>query len=331
MSEMTSALKEQYLIAVKVAGLGLGRVDYIDDTITLDARAAALFDLPAEEASPRGDLHARIHPEDRAKIDYQVDILLDPDKDDFIDVQHRVLHGNGDVVWVSARKQVSFEDGPDGQRPVRGLVAIMDISEHKAALAHNTFLMRELTHRSRNLLSVVQGLVRRTLRSGPSETFEERLLQRLEGLARNSDALSEDAWRHADLKQLAIAQLSGFVDPHGSRLRLEGGSAKLDAAQAQAIGMAFHELATNAVKYGALSSSDGQIILNAGPSEDDEATFEVTWTEVGGPSVTAPSHAGFGTTVLTDLVAGAVNGSVDVSYPARGLVWRLRMPNRDLS
>ena len=330
MSEAEADLREQYLVAAKVAGLGLGRVDYTDDTITLDPRAAEIFDLPTDVAIARAQLHDRIHPEDRAKIDYQVSALLNPAGDDYIDVQHRVVHDNGDVLWVNARKQVTFETTAEGLVPMRGVVSIMDISAYKAAQDHNAVLMDELNHRSKNLLAVVMGLVRSTLRTGPPETFEQRLSPRLNGLIRNADTLSKEAWQHADLNDIAVSQLSAFVSPTGDRLHLNGPPAKLTGSAAQSVGMAFHELATNAVKYGALSTDTGRIEVTWGPKTAAPDVFELIWIERDGPRIEAPTTAGFGKSVTTDLVAASVSGEVEITYPPEGLMWRLTMPMAEL-
>ena len=101
---------------------------------------------------------------------------------------------------------------------------------------------------------------------------------------------------------------------------------KVKSAGAQAIGMAFHELATNAVKYGALSGSDGRITIAWGPASQDDGMSEISWTEVGGPPVSPPAREGFGQTVITDLAAAAVDGTVELTYLPEGVIWRLRLP-----
>ncbi|MBF9042608.1 PAS domain-containing protein [Rhodobacterales bacterium HKCCE4037] len=326
MRDMTASLKEEYLVAVEAAGLGLGQVDYVANTVMLDDRAAALLDLPADSPVPRGAMHDRIHPDDRDEVEKLLALLLEPTETHAIDVKHRVVHSDGTVVWVSVRKKVTFEDRGHGLEPVSGVLAIMDITEHKVAQEHNRFLIEELNHRSRNLLTVVQSIVRRTFRTGNADTFEERVSLRLNGLLRNAEALSKDTWQNADLEELALAQLSPFVQPDSVRVILNGPATSLPPTEAQAIGMAFHELATNAVKYGALSGPDGRIDLSWGVAEDDPAQFEIRWAEVGGPPVTEPEGAGFGTSVTTEQAAYAVKGKVSLTYPPEGVVWCLRMP-----
>lgn len=116
-----------YALGVAVPGIGLGTVYYLSDSITLDPRAAELFDLLADVPMSRDILPNRIHPDDRDDIHHHVEALLDPYGDDFIEVSHRIMQGNGNIVWVNARKQVTFSDPSNGASvAVSGLVAIMD-------------------------------------------------------------------------------------------------------------------------------------------------------------------------------------------------------------
>lgn len=333
MPENASAIDGKFELALKVSGLGLGTVDYVKDTITLDERAAEIFDLKAGVPLSRDALHERIHPEDWPEIDHQVEELLDPAYDDVIDVQHRVVHDNGDIVWVSARKQVNFAPAKSGETPVpvSGLVAIMDITQHKRDQEQIEYLMRELNHRSKNMLTVVQGLARQTFNSGPPESFQDRFSNRINGLVRNADALVRTTWRHADLEDLARAHLQAFTDFSQNRVVIEGPALSLDPTAAQAIGMALHELSTNAVKYGALSNDSGTVKLSWNQASDDPDVFEIVWQETGGPAVVEPERSGFGQTVMTDMAAASVDGDVEVDYPPEGLVWRLRMPKSALA
>ena len=324
-------LQDRYYLGVKVAGIGLGTVDFVADTITLDKRAAALFDLPADVAIPRHDLHARIHPEDWATLKYKVSELLDHDGAQFFEVVHRIVHGNGDIVWVNARKQIEFAKSPDGSDmvPVSGLVAIIDLTEHKKDQERVQFLLEELNHRSKNMLAVVQSIARRTFVSGDMDSFPERFNDRLVGLARNYDAMVKGAWQYADLSELVTSHISGFDDAAGRRVSLDGPIVKISPKEAQAIGLAFHELATNASKYGALSVETGAVAVRWQVGSDGRLT--ITWTERGGPEVQAPSRTGFGTKVIKDMAEASLAGSVDVLYRPEGVFWKLIYNPEDIS
>ncbi|SEW47658.1 Two-component sensor histidine kinase, contains HisKA and HATPase domains [Cognatiyoonia koreensis] len=322
-------LSNKFELGVKVAGIGLGSVDYLADTITFDTTAAELFDLPADKAVPRDLLHSRIHPEDWISIDYQVEDLLDPDKGaNFIDVQHRVVHRNGDVRWVSARKQVAFSPSKDGSQMVAqtGLVAILDITPHKQAQDRIQYLLEELNHRSKNMLTVVQSIARRTFSSGDPETALERFTNRLIGLGRNYDALVKGAWEHAELKNLVTAHLTAFSELNSTRVQVEGPDVNVSTEAAQAIGMAMHELATNASKYGALSIETGHVSISWQVTDDPDLPLVITWEETDGPDVSEPVHKGFGQKVLQSVAESSVAGKASLEYRTGGVHWDLRLP-----
>lgn len=327
---MLTDQSEAHKLAMIVGGLGVGSVDYLNDTITLDETAARAFDLEANVAMPRDTLHERIVLEDRIKIDHQVSRLLDPEFDNYIDVKHRVRHTDGSIRWISARKQVEFDyGGVDGAaRPVSGLVAIMDISDLKHAEDHARSLLQELNHRSKNLLTVVMSLARQTLRNGDIDTFEDRFSARITGLGHNLDRLVKNEWRHVGIDDLADGQLAPFVDTTSERIRLDGPAARVKPDASQAIGMAFHELATNATKYGALSNDKGHISLTWGPEGEN---FVIRWQESGGPKVNVPKRNGFGHTVICTFAAAAVNGTAQLDYPPDGVVWTLTMPKTEIT
>lgn len=322
------ASREQLELGMIVAGLGLGTVDYHADTITLDARAATLFNLKPNTSIPRDILHDRIHPDDRPEIDEQLKCLLDPAGDAFIDVKHRIVRDDGTIIWVHARKLVEFEPGEPGHkgRPKSGIVAILDITELKTADTRIQMLLGEVNHRAKNLLSVVQSIARMTVRSGDISTFVDRFSDRLSSLAANQDLIVSDAWTDVDLKTLVEMQLAPFADSRQGRIELEGSPVRVRSDAAQAIGMAIHELATNATKYGALSNEAGKVGVSWSVSSGAEPELSVQWAESGGPTVIAPSKTGFGEKVIKRMAASALKGTVDLDYHPTGVIWNLRAP-----
>jgi two-component sensor histidine kinase len=139
----------------------------------------------------------------------------------------------------------------------------------------------------------------------------------------NQDLLTRNDWHGIELNLLVKGQLAPFADTLGARVRVSGLSLQLSAAAAQAIGMALHELATNASKYGALSAAEGTIDVNW--SQDDD-TFSLAWTERGGPPLEAPQSTGFGTFVLKTMTEQALGAVVVLEHAASGLSWRLTAP-----
>jgi PAS domain S-box-containing protein len=194
-----------------------------------------------------------------------------------------------------------------------------DITEVKARQERIQLLVQEVNHRSKNVLSLVQSIARQT--SGSShEDFMTRFSQRLQALAANQDLLVHNEWRGVGIYDLARAQLAPFADLIGQRIFLNGPVLSFTPAAAQGVGMALHELATNAGKYGALSSAGGRVDV-AWTCDGD--TFSISWTECNGPPVTPPKRRGFGSTVIVSLAEMTVEGTVDLQYCHSGVTWRL--------
>ncbi|PPQ40098.1 PAS domain S-box-containing protein [Rhodoblastus acidophilus] len=231
---------------------------------------------------------------------------------------------DGDIYWVDTTI-VPFLDGSG--KPRQYIAIRTDITAFKLAEEHIRFLMGEVNHRSKNLLSVVQSIAVLSARDADPAKFASNLSHRISGLAASQNLLIHSEWMGVDVAELVRAQLSAFRDQLDGRIRLEGPKLRVCASAAQAIGMALHELATNAAKYGALSNNDGVVRIEWGVAAAETApTFEMQWRESGGPEVTAPTRRGFGQKVMVEMVERAVRGEVEVAYRADGLNWRLRAP-----
>jgi two-component sensor histidine kinase/CheY-like chemotaxis protein len=190
----------------------------------------------------------------------------------------------------------------------------------------NRLLMNEVNHRSKNLLSVVMAVAQQTAYSnGPD--FVRNFSNRVQALAVNQDLLVESQWQSIEILDLVRGQLAHFGDLIQSRIVIEGPALRLSPAAAQSIGMAVHELSTNAIKYGALSRDAGSIEITWKTDvEQDDRSFRIRWQEYGGPAVVAPAHRGFGTTVLTRMIEMSLGGRATLDYAASGLVWSNESP-----
>ena len=207
---------------------------------------------------------------------------------------------------------------------------IRDITERKQAEEHNKLLMAEVNHRSMNLLAVVQAVVQQTARGGEPATFVTRLFERIHGLAASQDLLVKSQWLGVEVVELVEAQLAHFKDLIGTRVLLDGPPARLTPAAAQGIGMALHELATNAGKYGALSNGEGRVHISWQVNAANKPTFFMSWLEEGGPNVTPPTRKGFGQMVIGRMVEAAVDGTAQIDYRESGFSWRLSAPFADM-
>jgi PAS domain S-box-containing protein len=183
-------------------------------------------------------------------------------------------------------------------------------------------LMYEISHRSKNLLGVVQSIARQTIASNPGD-FMGRFSERLQSLSWNQDLLIANDWRGVKLIDLVRAQLATFDALIGERIHVSGPPVQLLSATAQGIGMALHELTTNAGKYGALSNETGCVSIAWGL---DATEFVIHWSERGGPTVAPPERRGFGYSVISKLVEASVAGKVTLNFETTGLTWSLRCP-----
>jgi len=210
---------------------------------------------------------------------------------------------------------------------VGGINIMIDITDRHRAEEHVLLLMNEISHRSKNMLSIVLAIVRQTVAATPEE-FKERFMRRIEALATHHDLLVNSQWRSIDLSTLIRAQLAHFEDLFRKRILFDGAQLNLSPAAAQSISMAVHEMATNAIKYGALSGQTGhvEIAWEVESGDADECRFTISWIERDGPPIIAPTRLGFGTKVIKDMIELGFDGEVKLDYEPSGLSWRLVCP-----
>ena len=258
------------------------------------------------------------HPDDRDRDREPLRRLVAGESDVF-DVEKRYVRKDGNVVWARVTVNVIRDEAG---RALRNMAVILDITERKEREEKEHLLMREVSHRAKNMLSVVEAIAHQTAAKDP-EDFIERFSERIQALSANQDLLVRSDWNGVEIEDLVHAQLAHFADLIGSRIAVHGPELCLNAASAQAIGLALHELATNAGKYGALSTDTGRVDVWW---RSDADTFTMSWTERDGPPVSAPTRRGFGTIVVETMTARSVGGVVDLDYAPSGVTWRLTCP-----
>ncbi len=202
------------------------------------------------------------------------------------------------------------------------LAVVRDITAHKRAQAHFELLMREVDHRAKNILSVVQAIAHQTI-ANSLEEFRSRFSERIQSLRVSHDLLVKRGWKDIPLGELVRSQLAHFGYPSESRIIMSGPNLRITAPAARTIGLALHELGTNAAKYGALSAESGHVDISW---QVDGDVFTMSWTERGGPRVTPPEQRGFGTMVIDTLVKQTLDADVQLDFAPSGLAWRVICP-----
>jgi PAS domain S-box-containing protein len=201
------------------------------------------------------------------------------------------------------------------------IVSMADITERRATEKRQALLMGELTHRVKNTLTLVMSIANRTI-SGAKDLADFRTAfgRRIEALAATHNLLAEGVWDGLTLGELVGAELAPYVTVGSDRVRLAGLDVRVSADIAVALGLIFHELVTNAVKYGALSNETGSISIEAAMA--DGAT-EIVWQEDGGPRVVEPAKVGFGQTVIARGLGQGGTRATQVEFRPEGLVCRM--------
>jgi two-component system, chemotaxis family, CheB/CheR fusion protein len=212
------------------------------------------------------------------------------------------------------------------------VITFNNIAEQKRQQEHLQILMKELQHRTNNLFAVILAMSRQTARSSAIfAEFEERFGSRVQGLAQSNALLVEQDWKGVSINKLIETQLAPFVGTDRMRIEALGPQVTLGAAVVQPLGLALHELATNASKYGSLSTLGGKVVVGWSFEEGNGApdAFRMEWREQGGPPVKPSTHKGFGRFVTDEMITRALNATVSTDLAPDGLRWTLQMPARD--
>ena len=237
------------------------------------------------------------------------------------DIIHRYRTLSGGHRWI--RSRASPRRDSDGNI-IRWYGATEDIDEQKRAEEHLNLMVLELNHRVKNNLATVQAIAVQTLDDGDGGPgSRERFLGRITALAAAHDILTREQWDGARLEEIASSVLQALDGIEG-RVRLNGPAVGLGPRSALALSMAFHELGTNALKYGALSQPGGRVDIDWRPVGVTGAETVVTWVERGGPEVRTPSVRGFGSRLLERGLASQLNGEVSMNFYPTGLNCSIR-------
>lgn len=312
-------------LALEAGRLGAWELDLRSLALKASAAFLAGFGRPPGSRFTYDDLRAAIHPDDLGRMEAAAARSVAEGAD--YDIEYRAVWPDGSVRWVQVRgRPVHAADGT----PVGMAGVSLDVTERKSAEERQALLSREVDHRAKNALAVVQAALRLT-KAPDLPNFIRVVEGRVAALARAQTVLAEDRWTGADLRALLQGELAPFLGGGGTRAALDGPRVSLPVAAAQPLAMAVHELATNAVKYGALSVAGGRVSVSweVAQAPAEPALLRLRWAETGGPPIVgAPKRRGFGGRVLDGTVRVQLGGSVSLAWEPAGLVCGIEVPLR---
>jgi len=309
-------------LAIKAAGVALWSWNVDTDSLTMDERAFDMWGVPQSPGVCFEDLSSHIHPEDRDRVRAAfaaTRAVVGPYEIDF-----RIVKGE-EVRWVSARGQ--GEDSGIVDRVMFGV--FIDVTGRKQAEEGHELLAGEMSHRVKNLLSIASGLTAITSRSTTTTTDMAReLTQRLTALGRAHDLVRPIKGQEgpaALLGDLLTVLLAPYDDlgAFSGRVRVSVPRMGVGSSSATTLALVIHELATNSLKYGALSVPTGVLDVSC---DNQDGEVGIIWTEQGGPPVVAPDGSGgFGSKLVLRAMSAQLGGSLERNWASEGVVVKLRI------
>ncbi len=304
-------------LAMGVAEMGIWTMDVETRNVTWDQRLRSMIGIESAKTRPDADdFISRIAPEDRERVEEALAKTVS-DGDPF-DEEFRFIRPDGELVWLLGKGERLQQDG---RTTILGINA--DVTERKKADERTEFMMRELDHRVKNLLAIILSIAEITSRSSDDlETFKSDFRARLDAMARTHSLLADARWSGTDLRTLIVDEV---VKQAGEdQVSVSGPNVAIAPSAAQSLSMFFHELNTNAHKYGALSVPKGHVDIRW--RRDDKDDLHLVWKETGGPKVKKPTKTGFGTKVLGQIVRRQLSAETKTSWKAKGMELTATIP-----
>lgn len=306
---------EQLSLALDIGEIGVWSFDPEGERLEWDDRMRSLFGIePAADIDMTSFMEG-IHEEDRLTFQEHFRVAREAGVGAVFELEFRIRRRvDGKIRWLTARgQQLPFGGGSGG----RIIGTTRDVTSRREREEQVHGLLRELSHRTKNILAVIQAIARQmaTTSRDPAQ-FRTRFEARLQAMSRALDLLVERHWHGATIHDVVRSQLAEDVD----RVAHSGPVLFLKPDAAQNLGLALHELGTNAASYGALSTDAGHVELDW---RVENGEFTLRWREIGGPPVEPPKVKGFGQTLMQRLALG---GSSSLDFRPDGVVWEMTAP-----
>jgi len=269
------------------------------------------------------DWRARTHPDDIGRAEGSRNQAFANRRNED-NAEYRIVLPTGEVRWIERRGFISYnEDG----RPQRVVGVNIDVTKRKRVEEQQRVLVSELDHRVKNALATVSAVVSHTLNASSSmANFATALDGRIRSMARTHELLSASRWQGISVAELVRRELAPYAT--SGNTEINGPEVKLKAEAGQVMAMVLHELATNAAKYGALSTLNGHVVIRWEQRLNAHLRSHLVleWREVGGPAVVAPGNSGFGTSTIRDVIPYELGGTADLAFAPEGVQCRVELP-----
>jgi two-component sensor histidine kinase len=304
---------ERITLALRAANLGEFDWDIAADVVRVSPRMSRITEIPAGDAPAEGGeaLYAVVHPDDRQAVRASIDEQLKTQGR--YEVEFRRVTSEPDrVVW---NRVAGLLVRDADHKPVRLIGVVQDVTARRDADDQRENLLTELDHRVKNILAAVQSVAGQSARKASSlDGFLKAFTGRLKSMSSAHDLLSAARWRGATLARIAAAELGGLAP---NQTRWDGPELFLTPRAAAALSLTLHELAVNAVKFGALSLESGrvEVVWRRAP----DGGFNLEWLETGGPLTAPPTARGFGATLIEDVVGRELGGRAQIEYRRSGV------------
>lgn len=320
--------------ALESVPLGIVEYDPQARVSVWDARASSFLGLdPAPTTLTLEEVIGFVPDDDRPALQRAIAKAEDPVTGGRFTTEHRVIWHDGTVRWIAIDGRYEFDGQGADAKPVFAVGIIADVTARKQQEQQRDVLVGELRHRVRNTLAIIQAMASQTVRASTDlASFGTAFTARLRAVAAAHDLISSSYFATEDvgsvaMRDLLTAQLSHLGAEDDGAFVFEGPDLKLDGTVANALGLIFHELATNAAKHGALSRNGGRVRIAWNPvSDPDTGHFRLTWHEENGPPISAPGKTGFGTTLIAGSVAQFDGAQIETDFAETGLRVTMILP-----
>ncbi|MBA1159002.1 PAS domain S-box protein [Microvirga mediterraneensis] len=315
---------ERYSLVTRATNDAIWDWDLVRNHVQWNEALYTAYGYNPHEIEPTGEWWiAQIHPDDLQEVENHIRAVIAGNGDEWSH-EYRFRCASGHYATVLDRGYMVRDAA--GQ-PIRMISAMLDITSRKRAEQELEVVHHELGHRLKNVLTMVQAIASHTLRNSPSmDVARETLAARLVALGKAQDLLISKSSEEAEIGALIHSVLEAHRASEPERLRIRGPHVRLSPQAALSLALILHELATNAVKYGALSNEHGYVDLVWTVTDETPACLALRWSEHGGPKVVEPNRKGFGSRLITRGLPGDIGGDVKLSYEPTGVVCTITAP-----